>query len=225
MTIVIRPLRLNLQGATPPADGDWRAVTDTALAGLVARGYRARLVQSPPLLGPRSISLDLVKGTRPAALEPGGENRLFPTVASGDVAGLADKAGTILDKVDAIPLQEIGANVRRLTAHLDSLTGSPQVSDSLAHLDSTLQQVDAMVREVKPQVGPLVVKLNTAADQINRTATSANAVLSGEGQAQDSSLPEAIRQLTEAARTLRSLGDYLGRHPEALLRGKAKERP
>ena len=37
---------------------------------------------------------------------------------------------------------------------------------------------------------------------------------------QDADLPSAIRQLTEAARSIRSLTDYLSRHPEALLRGK-----
>jgi hypothetical protein len=37
-------------------------------------------------------------------------------------------------------------------------------------------------------------------------------------------LPAAVRQLTEAAGSIRSLTDYLGRHPEALLRGKAKEK-
>jgi hypothetical protein len=40
---------------------------------------------------------------------------------------------------------------------------------------------------------------------------------------EDSDLPGALRQLTEAARSLRSLSDYLGRHPEAILKGKVKE--
>jgi hypothetical protein len=37
-------------------------------------------------------------------------------------------------------------------------------------------------------------------------------------------LPEAIQQLTEAAQSVRSLADYLDRHPEALIRGKRPER-
>ena len=37
-------------------------------------------------------------------------------------------------------------------------------------------------------------------------------------------MPGALRQLTDAARSLRSLSDYLTRHPEAILRGKAKPR-
>ena len=54
--------------------------------------------------------------------------------------------------------------------------------------------------------------------------TAANGVLSGDGAAQGASLPGAIRELTDAARSIRSLTDYLGRHPEAVLKGKVKER-
>jgi paraquat-inducible protein B len=48
-------------------------------------------------------------------------------------------------------------------------------------------------------------------------------LLSGEGAGQDASLPDAIRQLNDAARSIRSLADYLGRHPEAVIRGKTKD--
>ena len=54
-------------------------------------------------------------------------------------------------------------------------------------------------------------------------ARSANKIVSREGASQDASLPDAIRQLTEASRSLRSLADYLDRHPEAVLKGKRPE--
>ena len=54
-------------------------------------------------------------------------------------------------------------------------------------------------------------------------ATAATGVLGGSGANQDQSLAEAIRQIDQMARSIRSLSDYLGRHPEALIGGKAKE--
>ena len=36
--------------------------------------------------------------------------------------------------------------------------------------------------------------------------------------------PDAIRQITEAARSIKTLTDYLDRHPEALIRGKRPEK-
>jgi paraquat-inducible protein B len=56
---------------------------------------------------------------------------------------------------------------------------------------------------------------------VQALASSANALVSGDGSTQDASLPGTLRQLTDAARALRSLADYLGRHPEAIIRGKA----
>ncbi|MBE7217342.1 MAG: MCE family protein [Caulobacteraceae bacterium] len=226
ITIAVQPTRLNLTDtATPPVNGDWRGVTDQAFRALLARGYRVRLSQNPPLIGPRAVEIALVPKPAPGAIVYGqGPNPRLPTVTPADASGLMDKASDILDKVDAIPLQEIGENVRKLTANLNDLTGSPKVKDSLDHLDSTLNQVDQMVKKVNPQVGPLITKLNTAADQLSQTAAAANGVLSGEGASQDASLPGAIRELTDAARSIRSLTDYLGRHPEAVLRGKVKDR-
>jgi paraquat-inducible protein B len=37
-------------------------------------------------------------------------------------------------------------------------------------------------------------------------------------------LPDTIKQLDEAARSIRTLTDYLSRHPEALIRGKRPEK-
>jgi paraquat-inducible protein B len=36
-------------------------------------------------------------------------------------------------------------------------------------------------------------------------------------------LQETLRELSDAARSLRVLADYLERHPEALLRGKERQ--
>ena len=154
------------------------------------------------------------------SLLPGSPNPLIPAASSGDLAALTSKVDDILSQVQQIPITQIGQDVKRITANLSAITGSPKVTQSIDHLNSTLAQVDAMVKEVKPKVGPLVDKLNTAADQAAATARSANAVLSGDGSSQDASLPAAIRELTDTSRTIRSLADYLGRHPEALIRGK-----
>ncbi len=112
-----------------------------------------------------------------------------------------------------------------MTRRLNGLLGSPKVDQSLDRLDDTLGQLDAMAREARPKVGPLVAKLNEAADELSQAAASGKAVLSGEGAAQDSSLPDALRELTNAARSMRALADTLQRHPEALIEGKRREHP
>ena len=46
----------------------------------------------------------------------------------------------MLTKVDALPIAEIGANLRMLTGNLAALTGSPKVRDSLEVSDSVLSK-------------------------------------------------------------------------------------
>lgn len=218
-TVALYPTKLDVSNG-----GDPRAATDAAVNRLLAQGYRATLTQTIPLVGGHSIALE--KTTQgPASLGRGPTNPAIPvSSAGGDVNGLIDQANTLLAHVNRMPLEQIGNNVRALTANLSRLTGSPQVADSLQHLDATLTQVDAITRQVQPQVGPLLTKLNATATELQATATAARGTLAGDDANQDSSLPEAVRQLTEAARSIRSLTDYLGRHPEALLRGKTKEK-
>lgn len=219
--IALYPRKLDVELPQGTAAGAWRGATDRAVGRLLAQGYRAQLAQSPPLIGAHVVTLAPAKGTAPAHLATGGDVPTIPVLEGGSSADdLMAKADSILTKVDQIPFAAIGTNVRRITATL----ASPQVQDSVNHLDSTLRQLDGIMAQVKPEVGPLMRKLNQTADELHGTAAAARTVLSGEGAAQDRSLPDAIQQLDEAARSIRALTDYLGRHPEALIRGKAKEK-
>ncbi len=220
VTIAIEPLRLHMVGVNEPANGDWRATVDRALNSLLARGYRARLDQSPPLIGSQRIGLDLIGGAGPGRLALGGDYPRIPSATSGDLGALSDKANVLLDHLDAVPIVQIGENARQLTGRLAQILKSPKIDDAVGKLDDTLDQTDKMVREARPQIGPLVTSLRHAADQLDQTAASANAVLSGRGASQDQSLPDALRQLTNAARSIRALADYLQRHPEGIIQGK-----
>ena len=218
-----RKFDVTLPPGTP--DPAWRGASDRAVTRLLAQGYRLHLSQSPPLVGSHVLTLAMDRGTGPAALGGGSPYPTIPVAEGGAGADdLIAKADDILGKVDRMPLAEIGTNVRALTGNLAQISGSPQVRSSIAHLDGTLRQLDQILAQVRPKVGPLMTKLDQTADELHGTAAAARTMVSGEGAAQDRSLPDAIGQLDAAARSIRSLTDYLGRHPEALIRGKAKEK-
>ena len=201
-----------------------RAAVDAILAGLVAHGMRARLTQSPPLIGGRSVDLIIAGGSGPGRIQPGSPYPWLPSTASGDLGDVAVQADTLLTKANAVPIEEIGRNLRALTANLDSLTGSPKVRDSLDHLDSTLATLDRTVQQTGPKIGPLVDALHRTADQAQAAAAAAGQMMGANGGAQEGDLPSAVRQLDEAARSIRSLADYLSRHPESVIRGKKEQR-
>jgi paraquat-inducible protein B len=226
-TAVLYPqqMRVNPGASARRTPEDWRAATDAALTRLVRLGYRARLEQSPPVLGDPTIALVRTAGASPAQLLTDGDIPRFPSApGSSNLADITAKADVFLTKLDAVPLEDIGANLRRITGNLDRLMTSPELKDGLTHLHSTLASIDKLLHDVQPQIGPLIGKLNDAAAELSGTATALHQIAESGGPNEDASLPEAIRQITEAARSIRTLTDYLDRHPEALIRGKRPEK-
>jgi paraquat-inducible protein B len=222
-TAVLYPQQMHVNpgtGAQSTPD-DWRAATDAALTRLIHLGYRARLQQIPPVLGDQSIALTRTAGASSAQLLTDGDIPRFPSApGSSSLGDAAAKADIFLNKLDAIPLEDIGANLKRITGNLDRLMSSPELKDSLTHLHSTLISIDKLLHDVQPQIGPLIGRLNDAAAELSGTASALRNVAESGGPNEDASLPEAIRQITEAARSIKTLTDYLDRHPEALIRGK-----
>src|SRR3984957_1825409 len=226
-TAVLYPQQMHVNpgaGARSTPD-DWRAPTDAALTRLIHLGYRARLQQTPPILGDQSIALTRTAGAASAQLLSDGDIPRFPSApGSGTLGDITAKADVFLTKLDAVPLEDIGANLNRIIGNLDRLTSSPELKDSLTHLHSTLTSIDKLLQDVQPQIGPLIGKLNDAVAELSGTAAAFPRIAESGGPNEDASLPEAIRQITEAARSIKTLTDYLDRHPEALIRGKRPEK-
>ena len=226
-TAVLYPQQMHVNpgaGARSTPD-DWRAPTDAALTRLIHLGYRARLQQSPPVLGDQSIALVRTAGASPAQLLTDGDIPRFPSApGSSNLDDITAKAAVFLNKLDAVPLEDIGANLNRIIGNLDRLTSSSELKDSLTHLHSTLTSIDKLLQDVQPQIGPLIGKLNDAVAELSGTASALRQIAESGGPNEDASLPEAIRQFTEAARSIKTLTDYLDRHPEALIRGKRPEK-
>jgi len=184
--------------------GDARQAADAAVARLLRLGYRARLAQTPPIVGAHSIALvrDPHRGAGALAYT-GGPFPTLPVVdeQSASMDDILGKVDQIVTKINRMPLEQIGHNVQALTANVRDITA-----------------------QAKPKVGPLLDKLNATASSLDAAAASAHTTFSGEGANQGEGLPETIRQLNEMARSIRALTDYVGRHPEALIRGKGKEK-
>lgn len=222
--IAIGPERLGLSdeirdgAALSPAD--WQRRTDMVLARLIRRGYRLQLSQSPPVLGP--AALDLVRMDAPPPATTRLVDGALPAVSAASLGSIIAHADGLLRSAQAMPLAEIGQNVRQLTARLNALAASPQLSDSLAHLHAALANLDQITADVRPQAGPLTAKVTQAADDLDQAAAAAKRALGGGGAPADASLPDTLQQITAAARALRILADDLDRHPEAVLKGKAR---
>jgi paraquat-inducible protein B len=222
--IALDPAQLGMAGVPPPANGDWRPLVDGMMKRLVDEGLRARLSQDPPLVGPSKVDLDFVPGAAGATLAADNGVPVIPGVASADFDAMTSRASDIIGKIDALPIKETGEQVRSIASHVNAISASPQIRDSLAHIDRSVTQIDRTLEQVSPQIGPLVAQLRETASAADRTVAAANRTLGADASSQND-LPAALRELTDTARSVRALADYLDRHPEALVRGRRAENP
>ncbi|WP_434623293.1 intermembrane transport protein PqiB [Azospirillum sp. B2RO_4] len=186
------------------------------IATQVAKGLRGRLAAGNLLTGQKLVSFDYEPGNPPTA--PGTGKSELPVVASSDLESLTRSAGQVMDKVAALPLDALLADLRGTLQSISGVAGSPDLARSLAALAKALGSADALMRDADRQLPQLVKSLRGVATAAQGTLKSANGLLGGGGGQAD--LPGVMRQLNDAARSFRVLADYLERHPEALLRGK-----
>jgi len=87
-------------------------------------------------------------------------------------------------------------------------------------LDGTLKNADLLLQQLRTETAPQVT---ATLKQAQDTLDEVKRMLSpGSSFRQDTG--DTLREVSRAARSFRELADYLERHPEALLRGKPRER-
>lgn len=219
VVIALDPTRFHIV-APAPAHGNWTALFNRTLGKLVHAGLRARLTRTLPVVGTRQVVLEMVPNAPRAKLATAGRYRRIPTAPGGGLAALSRK-------ISALPLTQIADNVRALTAQLKRLAASPQLRESLTHLNRALAALEKTARQAGPQIAPTLIslrrttqRLREIAVQIDATAQAARRTLGTSPQAPAGNLEQTLKELTSAARAIRSLANYLDAHPESLLRGR-----
>ncbi|WP_329741005.1 intermembrane transport protein PqiB [Dyella sp. A6] len=159
---------------------------------LVAHGLRAQARTGNLLTGQLYIALDFLPNAAKVNYNPDVRPLEIPT-APGSFDKLQEQLAEIVTKIQKVPFDSIGQ-------HLNS---------TLADLDKTLKQVNG---QVLPQV-------NDTLKGAQHTLGSANNMLAGDSPLQQN-LGATLDELRRMARSLRVLSDYLGVHPDALIRGR-----
>lgn len=199
-TIAIDPSVVDFVGSTRSAAAGHSAAMQAALRSLVAHGLRAQLVSSSLLTGSKLVALDRVPGAPPARIR--------------DVAGVPE-----LPVAPGVDIDAILRGVQSTVDHIDRATAGPQLRHAVTDIDATLTQLHAATTTLAPEAQSLIKSLRATSEAAQRTADTLNAVLGANGGA-STDLPRLMRQLSEAASSIRELASYLDRHPEALIRGR-----
>jgi paraquat-inducible protein B len=159
---------------------------------LVEHGLRAQARTGNLLTGQLYVSLDFMPHAPAVPFDANARPLSIPTVA-GSFDKLQEQLAGIVDKLDKIPFDSIGKNLDR----------------ALAGLNATLKQVN----------GQTLPEFKSTLQGVQSTMGTASDALSSDSPLQQN-LGGTLSELQRMARSLRVLTDYLGGHPEALIRGR-----
>lgn len=215
--MMIQPGRL--WHVTPDADFEGVA------ARLLARGLRAQLRSSSLLTGQMVVALDFFPDAAPAQLTREGKELVLPAMP-GEADALTTGLGNIVRRLNALPLEQIAANLNATLAGTNAITNGPELRRALASLAATLAGTQDLVRKLDSGMTPALARAPEIARQLQETLAQTNRLIAATNGAdgQDSraarDLQRLMAQLADTARSVRLLADFLDQHPEALLRGR-----
>ncbi|MGJ7487942.1 intermembrane transport protein PqiB [Variovorax sp. LT2P21] len=191
-----------LRSRKPGEVAESRFTQRQRLRFLVGKGLRAQMRTGNLLTGQNYIALDFFPNAPKATVDIDKDPVELPTMQNS-LDELQSQVQEIVSKVNKVPFEQIGADVRT----------------ALATLNKTLVSAEQLTRTLNNDVSP---EITAAMKDARKTINSAERTL-----AQDSPLQQDMRQtlqeLTRAAGSVRVLTDYLERHPESLLRGKPED--
>jgi paraquat-inducible protein B len=255
-------------------DPDLEIDQEKALKLLIEKGLRAKLELQSLVTGMLQVALDFNPDTKARLV---GGDTPYPEIPT-EQSSMEQLASTIKD----LPIKELIGQISDTLASIRGLLNSPELRESLQHLNEalvsardlvrhadaelvakastlledadrmvvdidgqlrpvlagagkTVADIDKLVLDVNQAVVPLARKVENTADAIT---TSAEAIrpaikqaekalaniesMTRKGANERESLDDALKELSAAARSIKNWAEYLERHPEALIRGKAQ---
>jgi paraquat-inducible protein B len=144
------------------------------------------------------------------------------------------KASQFFAKLEEIDFAGIARSLDGALASIDKLASSPKMQAVLDNFDATLVSFRAAATSLQRIAGGVDQNLDTLSASLERTATAATASLDearlrmeSVGSALEFDAPvmvqlrRSLEEVAGAARSVRSLAEYLERNPSALVRGKS----
>ncbi|PQV54044.1 intermembrane transport protein PqiB [Paraburkholderia sp. BL21I4N1] len=193
VTLNLYPDRLGRRYLESVQHGDTNA-GKALLLKLVASGLRGQLRTGNLLTNQLYVALDMFPTAPPAHIDLNVQPIELPTVPN--------------------TLEELQVQIADIAKQLAQVP-----FDQLSHnLNEALQNADRLLGQLDTQLAPQARGTLASAE---KTFNAAHAVLQQDSPMQ-TDLHEALTKLTQTLRSLNALGDYLERHPESLVWGKAK---
>ncbi|GAC1033180.1 MlaD family protein [Pseudomonas sp. No.21] len=158
----------------------------------IDKGLRAQARTGNLLTGQLYISLDFYPKAPKVAFDPSARPVSIPTLP-GSFEKVQEQLQAVVDKLSKLPVERIANNL----------------DNNLVELRKVLAQFN----------GKTLPGVQTTLEDVSKTLRSASSTLA-EDSPQREQLTQTLDELERMSRSLRELSDYLGRHPESLIRGR-----
>jgi paraquat-inducible protein B len=204
---------------------------------LVEHGLRARLALESFLSGRRYIDLDIMADAPPPEPPPIPlRYPVIPVYLEPNLMALQADASKLIGKLQALDLEGLLADLRtaasgvaRASGRIDDAgRGIPRTLESmeraLSAIRDTARALEREVPAVASDARGAMVKLATSLDQLDATLREVKLALSP-GAPVPAQLEQTLREVGQAARSMRILADSLERDPSQLLRGRPEGKP
>jgi len=151
----------------------------------------------------------------------------IPTVVSDHVA-FSQAFSRTIENLSAVDFKGISDRLNSLISSVSRLTEDPALTQAGKDLSTAMSSFSRLSEKLESRINPL-------ADDLQSTSAEARAALRKLGLAADQlneltrregatrvQIDQAVADFSQAAQAVKSLADYLDRHPEALLKGKQR---
>lgn len=215
---------------------------DSVMEELIENGLRASLATGSFITGQLIVELDFHPDSAPQYKSQNDDVPEIPSIATGiqavinntqqlmeQIQGEVDIVAIAKDIASAIAgLDELvnSGDLRAALAGANSLINAPQTQQVPAELNQTLAELRQTIGAVDDFARDLDANLPKIASSLNATLAQATDVLAlaersiGEDTDLSYRISGALREIENAARSVRILTEYLEQNPNALLTGK-----
>jgi len=206
---------------------------------LIQKGLRAQLELQSFVTGQLMINVDFFPG-KPARYV--GMDKRYPEIPT-----VSSPLDELLRTAEQLPLKELFDKLLKSIEGIEKVANSPQIGSSLESLSEGLKESRKILAKIDREIGPTMANLKETSDSIKAFADKSQNVpatlektlataqsslkqaertfVSVQKLASDNSvlvyqIDSALDEVAKASRSVRSLSDYIYRHPESLIKGK-----